>query len=840
MNRCRMFIRLVIVCGVLLSASGSRAQSKWEYVNPLNTSNTIRAVAMPSASICYAVAQYGMVLKSTDAGATWFTVKQADRNDDGTNVTDESELFAVSFVNADTGTVVGMIGYNSGPPLSKVWHTTDGGSTWVYQDLPHQYSQSDHADYGPTYTLHGVVFVNALHGTIVGGIRSSDVSNHYVPIIFKTTNGGAGWTTQYQASYDASTYFNAVVLPDSATGTAVGTGGMIVHSLDAGTTWFPQVSHTTRTLNGVHFLSALKGFAVGDSGTILQTVDGGVTWVDHTLPSAVQFNGITFSDSVHGTIVCTAGNILRTADGGKHWTSKNTVNVDLLGVARFGGTMLAAAKYGNILRSVDSGATWNDVTSITPSDLFAISFLDSHTMFAAGKDGTFARTSDNGLSWTQSQLLPGGYIRGMAFRNAQTGFAVGANGDSQACLLQTTDGGKQWSEHIESNCRTLLSVTFADSAVAIAVGTEGTLLRTSNAGNTWTRYDSITDESFYAVEFSSPAVGVALGSAGIMARTSDAGLTWTVIPTNWGTVLDLAFGDSLHGIVVSNSAWYTTDAGLTWTESNFNQSNVWTSAYLTNIRYFAPHRAIAVGIWGVIERTSDDGLTWDYDVTEFRQDLMGMAHFKGQSIYAVGGSGLIVRLGSISPPFVRIVLDTQNVNGPRFSLNAAASHSFDSKDALVLVWRLRSSPAGSRSAVVPRSGQRADIVPDSSGDYIVQLTVYDGYGGCDSTSVTIHYTAPTGVANEYLPTPIRAMLYPLHPNPATSTSTLEFYVPDGEHGTLKVFSATGDEIKMSMCKTYSAGEYSVPFNTSQWPAGLYWCQLSTGWETRREKFLVAH
>jgi len=67
-----------------------------------------------------------------------------------------------------------------------------------------------------------------------------------------------------------------VDFPQPTSGFAVGGGGRILHSTDAGITWGDQASGISANLNDVSFASdALRGIAVGESGTILWTANGG-------------------------------------------------------------------------------------------------------------------------------------------------------------------------------------------------------------------------------------------------------------------------------------------------------------------------------------------------------------------------------------------------------------------------------------------------------------------------------------------------------------------------------------------------------------------------------------
>jgi photosystem II stability/assembly factor-like uncharacterized protein len=91
-----------------------------------------------------AVGTEGTILRTTDGGATWA------RQSSGTTAV----LYGVSFVNADTATVVG---YDGTTRLPVILRTTDGGATWTPQES------------GTNNSLGGVFFVDANTGWAVGG-----------------------------------------------------------------------------------------------------------------------------------------------------------------------------------------------------------------------------------------------------------------------------------------------------------------------------------------------------------------------------------------------------------------------------------------------------------------------------------------------------------------------------------------------------------------------------------------------------------------------------------------------------------------------------------------------
>src|SRR5438477_4747444 len=120
-----------------------------------------------------------------------------------------NNLRGASFVDADTGTVVGEYG--------TIVRTTDGGNSWTVQVS------------GTTQALWAVSFTDANNGTAVGEGGT----------IVRTTDGGDHWASQPSGT---TLQFRGVSFADSNNGTAVGLGGTIVRTTDGGNSWAPQSS----------------------------------------------------------------------------------------------------------------------------------------------------------------------------------------------------------------------------------------------------------------------------------------------------------------------------------------------------------------------------------------------------------------------------------------------------------------------------------------------------------------------------------------------------------------------------------------------------------------------
>ena len=92
----------------------------------------------------------------------------------------------------------------------------------------------------------------------------------------------SGW---YQLQSGTGSTLYCVSFPSANTGYAVGGGGTILVTTNAGVNWSIQPSPTSYDLEGVCFLNEMTGYACGAQGTILSTTNSGANWSILTTPS---------------------------------------------------------------------------------------------------------------------------------------------------------------------------------------------------------------------------------------------------------------------------------------------------------------------------------------------------------------------------------------------------------------------------------------------------------------------------------------------------------------------------------------------------------------------------
>jgi photosystem II stability/assembly factor-like uncharacterized protein len=153
------------------------------------------------------------------------------------------------------------------PGQGYVDRSTDGGIIW--DSLYRSTGYEDFFD---------IRFLDNSLGILVGGDESS-----YSPIIWRSTNGGANWSS---VGAPANAYYLRALDFSGDHGWAVGRFGSVIRTLDAGATWSFQSNPATTTLFDVDFSDTLHGIACGQN-IILYTNDGGQTWNQ----SAVEENG---------------------------------------------------------------------------------------------------------------------------------------------------------------------------------------------------------------------------------------------------------------------------------------------------------------------------------------------------------------------------------------------------------------------------------------------------------------------------------------------------------------------------------------------------------------------
>jgi len=276
-------------------------------------------------------------------------------------------LRSVHFVNADTGYAAGG---------SVVLRTMDGGVNWNLYSFPVNPPL-------PSANLHSVFFMSPDTGFVVG--------NH----IYRTTNTALDWSIVFTPAQSFAGPVKSIYCSNDGIGHAAGYVIPVLKTNDFGATWSDYDrpdSIVYTSLNSVHFPDRRTGYIAGVSygiataiGIIIKTRNAGEDWKivrqfssfhDYDIPNGygMEINSIFFTDSLSGWVVGGRGRPCHYCDH-------------------------------NLVLTRDGGQTWDTLTTIFPSTLNDVFFLDRNNGFVADVNGVIYSTQDAGMTW-QNENAP--------------------------------------------------------------------------------------------------------------------------------------------------------------------------------------------------------------------------------------------------------------------------------------------------------------------------------------------------------------------------------------------------------------------------------------------------
>lgn len=750
-------------------------QTLWQWQNPIPQGNTLYSVFFADEQTGYATGEYGTIIKTTNGGQDWillttgvtktlrtifFTdaqtgyaiggnvlLKTIDGGDNWSSSTigSTANLFnTIYFVNTDTGYAAGSNTVSE----ALVFQTTDGGASWAPQNIPIG-----------AQSINSIFFVNADTGYTAGGDFGSE--------ILKTTNGGATWTISESGNFD---YLNDLHFINATTGMAVGNDGMIIRTLNGGTTWnFVNNSGNFNELFAVHFPTPTTGYAVAQRA-VLKTIDGGSNWsVVQTVTERNLLSGF-FTAQDSGTVVGLGGYIQSTGDGGTTWFDNTPVPMTIQSTfflnADTGYFSGSGNSEGAIYKTTDGGANFTKLSlpsSITP--IFSIFFTNRDTGYAPtilNTNRVVLKTTNGGTSWAPVPSNTNEIITSIHFPTSDTGYAVGTNG----ALVKTIDAGESWTALSTGTTNTLNSVFFVDGHIGYISGDLATFLKTTNGGLSWSPQNPGIIGQINSVFFTAHDTGYTVG-AGKISRTTDGGLNWQAINT--------ASMDLLRSVHFANAS-----AGC------------------------------AVGESGTILRTTDGGLNWNLEESGTNNSLFSVFLPSEEVVYTVGLAGTILkREGSANlAPSITSTPDTVAIVDSLYSYQVTATDP----NGDLLTFRLLTSPSwlsiDSTAGLIQGTPSISNV-----GDTTVTVTVLDHRGGSDQQTYTLSVMGPVAIEE-----PSEAVLtrqFQLdqnYPNPFNPTTTITYYLPIDSDVQIEIFNLVGQKIRTLLDQPMPGGIYQIEWD----------------------------
>ncbi len=606
-------------------------------------------------------------------------------------------------------------------------------------------------------TLYSVTFVN--QQTAWAGASGGT--------LVKTTDAGSTWQV---VTLPERIFADALFFVDEEYGWTGGQGyngsASLFATTNAGATWAIQLADSFGDFRAISFVNRRQGWATGQHSRIYHTSNGGRDWNLQAYYLGLQFiYSLSFIDSLNGWGA--AKELLHTTNGGLNWIRDSTIlwSRDIVFVDSLRGWVCGQEK---IARTTDGGRTWQVMYDLGPlwTDM---SVVDFDNVMVLSQSRSIAYTSNGGVSWTTQNNVSTTSLNDIAFSGTMNGLVVGGNG----LILKSSDGGASWQNMLQTTTSNNLSgMHFLDSQRGWIAGSNGTILKTTNGGSLWNRLTTGVSSGLGDIFFTNSSLGWTVGGNGTILRTTNGGDTWTQqnSPINRGWA-GIEFKHYPSGWIVGGDGTdsrllQTTNGGLIWNEV----TSIALQRGASEIQFTSANVGwimVGSGIVGSIQsvyKTTDGGVSWSQRLTgnsdtsfysmSFVSDSNGWISTLGYVMYHTSNGGTTWQ-ALITPGIFQSICFLTNTEGWAGGLSGI-HHTTDAG----ATWQEQSSPLGSFINELMFIDPQHGWVIGNSGNIIATTN-----GG--STGITEREQVATDRTNIFA-------LYQNYPNPFNPKTTIRF------------------------------------------------------------------
>jgi len=455
---------------------------------------------------------------------------------------------------------------------------------------------------------------------------------------------------------------------------------------------------------------------------------------------------------------------------------------------------------GGILRTIDSGNTWTQVLDPTVGVIRNLVFYGQvgyATGNTVGWGTTMWKTTNGGVNWNEVYTTPDFLSLGRIYAINENNVVVTLNGGSQQKIIQSTDGGISWNDVFSTYEIQVVSAVFS---VGKYVSTQNHLWVLINDEWVMRNNGGISTFSNTLLYDNHVYVGGQKYETNIyqsvVNKTSDNGLNWQTTllsPGEKGICLGIAF-QGFTGYAVGSTY---TDSSSTGKVYQTNTENIFSEVFsLTNNSFK------------------------DVSISE-------------RCIF-IGGKGVVVRYDpfeNISPVELSSFHSLVNVNNVTLNWTTVSeinNSEFQIERKYQGTWETIGYVQGNGTTSIP---QTYDFIDRNiqSGKYQYRLMQIDFNGNFEYFN--LNNEVVIGVPEKF-------NLSQNYPNPFNPTTTINYTLPKDGIVTLKIFDISGKEITTLVNDHKVSGYYSVDFNASALPSGVYFYRIQTGNNNETKKMAL--
>ncbi|MEO8664313.1 MAG: T9SS type A sorting domain-containing protein [Ignavibacteria bacterium] len=744
--------------------------SSWELAGPANIEGRITTIAIDpvNSQIVYTGTANGGVWKSTNFCQSWTSVfDNQNTSSIGAIAIDPMDP---EIIYCGTGESNSLRSYYPGTGMYK---SINGGSNWTFIGLD------------SSYTI-GNIAVNPSNSQEIfaaaGGWTRRKNNQRGV---YRSSDGGSSWERKLFIA-DSVSAIDVVIDPNTPSKI------------------FAAMWERLRREDRIKYGGIRSGMYVSvNSGETWTQVSGGFPVNDVSMGRISMDISRSNSQVIYALTALTNGNtrgLYKSINGGTNWTLINSTVANSSNYAWFNRICRVDPLNQDKLfcGGLDMELSFNGGTSFSAIneshvDQHAVAFsLSDPNYIAIGNDGGIDYSTDGGLSWLYSETLPiTQFYAGEIDFNSPNTILAGAQDNG---TVRTTGTVGNWDE-INGGDGFYCLVDYSTSQKVYASSQGGGLVRSTDGGNSFMGGTNGLDLAFtnwmtpYVMDKNDPQK-LYCGTYKIH-RTTNSMQSWTVISpdlanghvANLGTITTVDVSRSDPNVIYCGTddanVWTTTNGGTNWTKINSGLPYRW-------VTRVAVH--------------PDSANVCYVTLSGYKVDSTGSHIFRTTNY---GSNWTSIKGNLPDAPINDVIIDPDNTNT-----------LFIGTDITVMITTNLGASWNILSTGIPSNVPCQDLTfhhPTRS------LVVWTHGRSAFRTIVPI-----VGIENNNLNVPAEFILDQNYPNPFNPKTIINYQLSMSGLATLKIYNSLGAQIETLLNKKQNPGSYSVEFDGSNYPSGVYY------------------
>lgn len=391
-----------------------------------------------------------------------------------------------------------------------------------------------------------------------------------------------------------------------------------------------------------------------------------------------------------------------------------------------------------------------------------------------------------------------------------------------------------WLKQSSPTNRELRGLFFTDTLKGWIGGDSGLVLYTTNGGTNWTVQNTGVNDRIVSMFFISNVTGFALAwevdntppnyYGTRILETTNGGTSWSnyLYPDSNLFLTTVYYLDSLHGYMVGTGGTLlsTSDAGSNWINGIIDSGLV-LGFPVEDVKFYDYDFGIAVGgafdIAGVVWRTSNGGRNWRTQIVG-PEPMNALHMFDSVNMIAAGGD---FEYGSSTIRSTDAGGEWHYTELGVFGIANALSFR-NAKEAWISLGIVDSF------LVSTNAGANWRLVGTPSQSKIYNLLFVDQRNGwaVGNEGVILKFNSDLiNVSNNNILLPESFILHQNYPNPFNPVTVIGYELRITNYVTLKIYDVLGNEAAELVNNKQDAGKYSVEFNGSNLPSGIYFYRI---------------